>query len=70
MTKKLDITIKHISPPIPYRGVDWAAFFSGKKDGPCGLGETENEALQNLYWLSRSSEEERAVAAKLGKDGI
>jgi len=69
MSKRLDITVKNISPPIPYRKIDWAAFFSGSKDGPVGLGETEKEALQALYWLSLSSEQERAVAKLLGKDG-
>lgn len=36
-------------PPIPYRCMDWCAYYDGtEEEGCCGFGETEKEALDDL----------------------
>lgn len=37
-------------PPLPYRSVDWAAYFDdvGPEDSPIGRGETEWDAIADL----------------------
>jgi hypothetical protein len=36
-------------PPIPYRGIDWTAWFDGEEEkGEYGHGRTEEEAIFDL----------------------
>jgi hypothetical protein len=40
----------NVCPPIPFRGVDWAAYIDewGADSSPYGRGETEREAVCDL----------------------
>jgi hypothetical protein len=45
------ITVSYINPPIPFRGCDYEALFSGDEGdefAPRGFGATEAEARQDL----------------------
>lgn len=47
------VIISFIYPPIPWRHMDWCAYFDGDEpddDGHmlCGYGETKAEALEDL----------------------
>jgi hypothetical protein len=66
----MKVITQHICPPIPVRCADWAAWFDGKEeDGPCGLGSTKEEALQDLFDQSPDIEHDIAVVLTLtGKD--
>lgn len=47
MTRK--IITSNVCPPIPYRGMDWCAFYDGTEEtGNYGYGETEAEAIADL----------------------
>lgn len=43
------IITDHVHPPIPYRGMDWCAYFDGDEP-PCkvGWGATEEAAIMEL----------------------
>lgn len=44
------IVTEFICPPIPIRKFDWTATFDGYEPGePIGRGETEAEAIHDLY---------------------
>ena len=43
------IVTEFVYPPIPFRGMDWRAYFDGEEeDGPYGQGESEADAILSL----------------------
>jgi hypothetical protein len=50
MAPERKIVTSYANPPIPYRNMDWAAWFDdeGAEAGRYGYGETEAEATQDL----------------------
>lgn len=47
MTRKINTEFVH--PPIPIRWHDWIAYYDGEEeDGLRGIGETEQEAIDDL----------------------
>ena len=50
MTRR--IITSYINPPIPYRDIDWHAYFDGEEDGLYhGYGATKEEAIADLKAL-------------------
>ena len=49
MSEPEDIRTSHVTPPIPIRDWDWAAWIDGQEeDGPIGFGITELAAIRDL----------------------
>jgi len=45
----MKIKTSYIFPPIPYRHLDWLAYYEGQEeDGPRGWGKSEEEAIEDL----------------------
>ena len=43
------ILTDYVFPPIPYRGMDWIAYYDGEEEeGLRGQGATEQEAIDDL----------------------
>lgn len=43
------IITSYVFPPIPYRHMDWCAFYEGQEEaGNYGWGRTESEAINDL----------------------
>ena len=48
MRRSPPIRTAHDYPPIPYRNLDWSAWYDGHEEGDYGHGATEAEAIQDL----------------------
>ena len=45
----MKIRTEYVCPPVPARNFDWRATFDGYEGGdPCGYGQTEADAVQDL----------------------
>lgn len=43
------VVTSHIRPPIPFRTMDWCAYFDGEEErGGYGYGRTEAEAIADF----------------------
>ena len=43
------VVTSHICPPIPFRSMDWCAYFDGEEErGGYGYGSTEAEAIADF----------------------
>ena len=51
--KPVLVELEHVYPPIPDRGMDWAAtlkeYYDPENGDPVGRGATEGEAVRNLF---------------------
>lgn len=52
-SKPPGIVTVHINPPLPYRAFDWLAHYDDQtgERRPIGMGETEEQAIQELKTL-------------------
>lgn len=52
-SKHPGIVTVFINPPLPYRAFDWLAHYDDEtsEKRPIGMGETEDEAIQELKRL-------------------
>lgn len=49
------IVTSNVYPPIPYRSMDWCAYFDGDEEsGIRGWGATETEAIDDLLEVYQS----------------
>jgi hypothetical protein len=49
MQTTFKIIVEYIHPPIPYRHMDWIAFYDGDEEaGPRGEGSTMKLAVEDL----------------------
>lgn len=51
--KPVLVELEHVCPPIPHRGVDWAAtlkeYYDPENGDPVGRGATQGEAISDLF---------------------
>lgn len=51
--KPVLVELEHVYPPIPHRGMDWAAtlkeYYDPENGDPVGRGATEGEAVRDLF---------------------